>query len=40
LKGNARKPIKGSKDLDYGIGSDKNLSQKFHLAVDAQDQAT
>jgi len=37
---NARKPIKGIKDLDSSLVSNKNLSKKFHLAAEAQGQVT
>jgi len=30
---NTRKPIKGSKNSDYSLVSNKNLSQKLALAV-------
>jgi len=33
---NVRKLIKGSQDSDYGLDSNKNLSQKWALAVGAQ----
>jgi len=40
LTRNARKPSKGSKDSDFSLVSNKNLNQKFPLAVGTQGQVT
>jgi len=32
--------MKGSKDSDYSLVSNTNMSQKFHIAVGTQDQET